>query len=185
MTVFTYYASLPESNCNRNSGLLLKPNEFNANAMSNAVAHFFSFLLLFCLTVRRFKFILLKIVIGWTIRSSSDFLLHWHTQPDYFWPRFYIVVLGMTFLFFRLHLLFSIFYLDFYFPLLFGLLIPFSIWFFISLFFLVLFFFLFSFFFFISFSFLFHFFFISFSILSRSLILDSSIFFFSFRCNFM
>ena len=121
-----------------------------------------------CLTVRRFKFILLRIVIGWTIRSSSDFLLHWHTQPDYFWPRFYIVVLGMTFLFFRSHLLFSIFYLDFYFPLLFGLLIPFSIWFFYFPFLFGLFF---------SFSFLFQFFFSSFSILSQSLILDSSKFF--------
>ena len=47
--------------------------------------------------------------------------------------------------------------LDFYFPFLFGLLFPFSIWTFISLFFLD-----------------FYFLFYSFSILSRSLILDSS-----------
>ena len=46
-----------------------------------------------------------------------------------FWPRFYIVVLGMTF--FSLQFTFSNFYLDFYFPFLFGHLFPFSIWTFI------------------------------------------------------
>ena len=55
-----------------------------------------------------------------------------------FWPRFHIVVLGMTFFFLSLYPLIyfpysiwtfiSLFYLDFYFPFLFGLLIPFSIW---------------------------------------------------------
>ena len=48
--------------------------------------------------------------------------------PD-FWPRFYIVVLGMTFFFVRSHTLFSIFYLEFYspyyFPILFGIFFPF------------------------------------------------------------
>ena len=47
-----------------------------------------------------------------------------------FWPRFHIVVLGMTFFFQPIY--FSIFYLDFYFPFLFGLLSPFFIWTFIS-----------------------------------------------------
>ena len=44
-----------------------------------------------------------------------------------FWSRFYIVILGMFFVFFfiSVHLL-SIFYLDFYFPFLFGLLFSFS-----------------------------------------------------------
>ena len=52
-----------------------------------------------------------------------------------FWPRFYIVVLGMTFFFLRSHLI-SIFYLDFYIPFLFGHFFPFSIWTFISIFYL-------------------------------------------------
>jgi hypothetical protein len=43
-----------------------------------------------------------------------------------FWPRFHILVLGMTF-FLSAHLL-SIFYLDFCFPFLFGLLSPSYIW---------------------------------------------------------
>ena len=67
---------------------------------------------------------------------------------SFFWPRFYIVVLGMTFFFlvspiyffqFLFGLLFpfsiwtfiSLFYLDIYFPFLFGLLFPFSLWTFI------------------------------------------------------
>ena len=64
-----------------------------------------------------------------------------------FWPRFYIVVLGMTF--FSLQFTFSNFYLDFYFPFFLGLLFSlfsldfyfpffwgllFSLWTFISLF---------------------------------------------------
>ena len=61
-----------------------------------------------------------------------------------FWPWFYIVVSGMTFLFFSFNsdLLFPIsiltfilfFSLDCYYPFLFGLLFPFSLWTFISLF---------------------------------------------------
>ena len=43
-----------------------------------------------------------------------------------FWPQFYIVVLGMTF--FQVTSTFSIFFLDFDFPFLFGILFPFSIW---------------------------------------------------------
>ena len=70
----------------------------------------------------------------------SKFFLKKHC----FWPRFHIVVLGMTFFFlqplyffqflFGLLLPFSIWtfisllYLDFYFPFLFGHLFPFSIW---------------------------------------------------------
>ena len=46
---------------------------------------------------------------------------------ELFWPRFHIGVLGMTFLFSGC-IYFSIFYLDFYFPFLFGLLTPFFIW---------------------------------------------------------
>ena len=49
-----------------------------------------------------------------------------------FWPRFYIVVLEMTF-FFQFQFTFSNIYLDFYFPFLFGLLYPFTTWTFISL----------------------------------------------------
>ena len=74
-----------------------------------------------------------------------------------FWPRFYIGVLGMTFFFHYVHLLFpifiwtfislfsldfyfpfffgllfSLFSLDFYFPFLFGLLFPFFLWTFIQ-----------------------------------------------------
>ena len=85
------------------------------------------------------------------------------------------VVLGMTFFsrhVYFFHFLFgllflfslwtfnSLFSLDFYFPFLYGLLFPFSLWTFIS------------------FSILFQFFFNSFSILSQSLILDSSKFVF-------
>ena len=82
----------------------------------------------------------------------------------YFWPRFYIVVLGMTFFsrhiyFFHGTSTFSIFFLNFYFLFLFGLLFPFSLWTII----------------------LFKFVFNSFSILSWSLILVSSKFFFSFK----
>ena len=58
-------------------------------------------------------------------------------KPD-FWPQFYIVVLGMTFFFHFNQFTFSNFYLDFYFPSLFGplFLFPFSNWTFIFLFFL-------------------------------------------------
>ena len=98
-----------------------------------------------------------------------------------FWPRFYIVVLGMTFFFFFLQPIYffpfsiwtfiSLFFLDFYFPFLFGLLFPFSIWTFISLFFFD--------FYFLFYSFSIHFY--SFSILSLSLILDSFKFLFLFK----
>ena len=43
----------------------------------------------------------------------------------YFWPRFHILVLGINF--FYVTSTFSIFFLDFYSPFLFGLLFPFSI----------------------------------------------------------
>ena len=58
-----------------------------------------------------------------------------HRQILFFDRDFYIVVLGMTF--FHFTHTFSIFFLDFYFPFLFGLLYPFSNWTFISLFFLL------------------------------------------------
>ena len=51
----------------------------------------------------------------------------------YFWPRFYIMVLGIAFFPFiyftySIWTFISLFYLDFCFPFLFGLLFPFSIW---------------------------------------------------------
>ena len=45
-------------------------------------------------------------------------------KSSFFWPRFYIVVLGMTFFFFS-QFTFSNFYLDYFSPFLFGLLFPF------------------------------------------------------------
>ena len=86
--------------------------------------------------------------------------------------RFYIVVLGMTFIFFFSQFTFSNFYLDIYFPFSVGLSFPYSIWIFISLFFLD--FFPFSIWTFISF-FLFSFFFNFFQLFFNSF----SIFFFS------
>ena len=64
------------------------------------------------------------------IASSS----HVFTNPEFakldFWPRFYIVVLGITFF---PTLLLSIFYLHFYIPFIFfGLSFPFAIWIFFS-----------------------------------------------------
>ena len=50
---------------------------------------------------------------------TSNGLLRQNNRPG-FWPRFYIVVLGMTF--FSLQFTFSNFYLDFYFPFFLGLL---------------------------------------------------------------
>ena len=52
-----------------------------------------------------------------------------------FRPRFFIVVLGMTF-FFMLHILFPFYFWDFYFPFFFRLLFLFSFWTFLSLFYL-------------------------------------------------
>ena len=64
-----------------------------------------------------------------TLSKNSAGATHpWHWNLLYFWPRFHIVVLGMTFFFFFSHFTFSNFYLDFYFPFIFGLLAPFYIW---------------------------------------------------------
>ena len=68
------------------------------------------------------------------VGTSNFKAMQWHKYllkvifDTHFWPRFYIVVLGIAF--FSVCKLF-IFYLDFYIPFLFGLLLPF----FISLFF--------------------------------------------------
>ena len=59
------------------------------------------------------------------------FFLKCTPPPSSFWPRFYIVVLGIVF-FISADLL-SIFYLDFFIPSLFWLLVPFSIWIFFQL----------------------------------------------------
>ena len=61
--------------------------------------------------------------------SARDHVHSLTSRLLYFWPRFYIVVLGMTF--FYVTSTFSIFFLDFYFLFLFGLLFPFSLWTFI------------------------------------------------------
>ena len=82
---------------------------------------------------------------NWTTMASVPSII----RCD-FWPRFYIVVLGMIFFFifsicpiqflfgllfsFFYHTFISLYYLDFYFPFLFGLLFPFSIWTFCYLF---------------------------------------------------
>ena len=65
------------------------------------------------------------------IKSLEEFQQSCELELD-FRPQFYIVVLGIAF--FRSFTFHIIFYLDFCFPFLFGLLFPFSIWTFISLF---------------------------------------------------
>ena len=70
-----------------------------------------------------------------TIASALKSCIKW----SYFWPRFYIVVLGMTFfffIFFQYRFTFSNLYMDFSVPFIFGLFFPFSIWTFLSLFYL-------------------------------------------------
>jgi len=75
----------------------------------------------------RLKFFFFRKVLTPSIR-----ILQWVGPFPNFWPRFYIVVLGMTFCFrFFNQFTFSNLYLDFYFPFLFGLLFPFFLWTFI------------------------------------------------------
>ena len=70
--------------------------------------------------------------------ESFDNYSHWRKIHSSFWLRFYIVILGMAFFYPLIHFPYpiwtfiSLFYLDFYFPSLFGLL--FLFWTFISFF---------------------------------------------------
>ena len=71
-----------------------------------------------CVDSRRHRRSTLYNVRVHALRADEFFSFH-NDYFNYFWPRFYIVVLGMTF--FSLQFTFSNFYLDYFSPFLFGL----------------------------------------------------------------